>query len=459
MMKSLSSMIVQINEMIWTPLYVIVALCGLYFTLKLKGLQFTHFGKVINFLTGKDRTTERNPNEVAFSPLQAVATSISGSVGTGTIVGIASAVLTGGPGAVFWIWVIGLIGMIIKYVEIVLSMKHRVRNEKNEICGGPMFYISKGLNSKFLAIAYSLALIFASLVSGNIVQINSIANISKSVFPGPNVELIVGIVLAILFIFIILGGTKGIAKISEIMAPIFCGGYIIFALAVILSHYKNIPTVFSLIFTDAFTLQSAAGGAMGYSLMTAVRYGLSRGISAAEIGIGTGAIAHGASSEKDPYKEGLLGIFEVFISCFVVCTFTALVLLLCDPSIPARYGEAIASGGLGALEHMDNSLTLLTKSFATILGGGANIFMWVCIFLFAYTTVIGFYFYGVRAYEYIFGVKTGIIFKIVFIVAILIAPMLTGGLVWQLNDLATALMLVINLVAVILLRKKIFKKD
>ena len=458
----LSSWVTTLNGAIWTPLCFAVALCGLYFTFRTKGLQFTSTKKLINFLSGKDRSeqsTEADSNAVAFSPLQAVATSLSGSVGTGTIVGVAGAVLSGGPGAVFWIWVIGLIGMIVKYVEIVMSMKYRVRNEKNELCGGPMFYISTGLNSKFLSIFYSLSLIFASIVSGNLVQINSIATISKDVFPFPHIELIVGIVLSIMFVFIMLGGTKGIAKISEVMAPIFCGGYILFALAVIFYHYKNIPAVFSMIFSYAFKMKSLMGGTLGYTIMTAVRYGFARGLGAAEIGIGTGAIAHGTSNEKDPYKEGLLGLFEVFISCFVVCTCTALVLLINDPSIPARYNEAISTGGLESLEHMDNSLTLLTNSFASILGSGANIFMWICIFLFAYTTVIGFYFYGVRAYEFVFGYKTSIIYKIIFLTSIVIAPIMTGGLVWELNDLASGFMLIINLTAIILLRKKFFNKD
>lgn len=462
----MESIISLLNETLWTPLYVIVFILGIYFTIKTRGLQFSKFHSVINYLLGKDKDNtnsdkeQNDHNSVSFSPLQAVATSLSGAVGTGNVVGITAAILTGGPGAIFWVWVLGIFGMIIKYVEIVLAMKFRVKNENNELCGGPMFYIEKGLNNKFLANFYAILIILGSLVAGNIVQINSISSITRTTFPIANIELIVGIVLAVLFIFIMLTGTKGIGKISEIMTPIFCGGYIIFSLAVVFYHYKNIPQVFSMIFDNALNFKSFTGGTLGYTILTAVRYGVARGIGCGEIGLGTGAIAHGASSEKDPYKEGLLGIFEVFISCFVVCTCSVLVLLICDVSIPEKYNAALAAGGIESLDHMDGSLTILTNSFASILGtNGSHIFMWVCIFLFAYTTVIGYFFYGERCFEYVFGKKYSFIFKALFIITMVLAPMLKGGLVWELNDLANALMLAVNMIVIFLLRKKFFNKN
>ena len=463
--KVMEGLIGKINEVIWPPLYIVVFLAGIYFTLKSRGLQFTSVRKVVNFLLGKDNSDKKEDkqnlqNEVAFSPLQAVATSLSGAVGTGNVVGITTAILTGGPGAIFWVWVLCLIGMILKYVEIVIAMKFRTKNENNETCGGPMFYISNGLKSNFGGKLFALFIVLASFIGGNVIQINSIASITKKSFPIANIELIVGIVLAVLFVFIILKGTKAIGKISEIMTPIFCGGYIIFAIAVIAFHYKNIPHVFSLIFDNALDFKSLTGGTLGYSILTAMRYGIARGVGCGEIGMGTGAIAHGSSLEKDPYKEGLLGIFEVFISCFVVCTCSVFVMLISDVSIPERYNAALISGGLESLENLDCSLTLLTNSFVTILGNsGANIFMWICIFLFAYTTVIGYYFYGVRCYEYVFGCKTSLIYKIAFLAVIVLSPFLKGGLVWQMNDIANGLLLAFNIVAVFLLRKKFFNRD
>jgi len=462
----MESLISIINEVIWPPLYVIVFLVGLYFTFRSKCLQFTSSRRVFRFLFGKDNAdgaeqdNKQEEGKVAFSPLQAVATSLSGAVGTGNVVGITAAVLTGGPGAIFWVWILGLIGMILKYVEIVISMKFRVRNEHNETCGGPMFYISQGLNCNFLAKLFALIVVFTSFVGGNIVQINSIASITRKSFPIPNIELIVGIASAVLFVFIMLAGTKGIGKISEVMTPIFCGGYIIFGVIVICYHYQNIPAVFSMIFESAFNVKSVSGGALGYSILTAMRYGVARGIGCSEIGMGIGAIAHGSSHEKDPYKEGLLGIFEVFVSCFIVCTFSVVVMLISDISIPERYNAALAAGGVENLENLACSLTLLTNSFASVLGNsGANVFMWVCIFLFAYTTVIGYYFYGVRSYEYVFGGKTTIIYKIIFLAVIVFSPLLKGGLVWELNDIGSALLLGVNIIVLFLLRKKFFNKD
>ena len=445
-------------------MYVIIFVFGIYFTIKTKGLQFTKFNDVINFLFGKDHQKkndgEKDNNDVAFSPLQAVATSLSGAVGTGNVVGITAAVLTGGPGAIFWVWILGLLGMVLKYVEIVLAVKYRTKNEHNEVCGGPMYYISQGLNSKFLANFFAILVVLGSIVGGNVVQINSIASISKNVFPIANIELIVGVTLAALFVLIMFTGTKGIGKISEIMTPIFCGGYIIFALAVICYHYKNIPYVFSMIFRDALDVKSFVGGSLGYTILTAMRYGIARGTGCGEIGMGTGAIAHAASSEKDPYKEGLLGIFEVFVSCFVVCTCSVLVLLITDVSIPERYNAALMTGGLESLENLDCSLTLLTNSFATILGTkGANIFMWICIFLFAYTTTIGYFFYGERSFEYVFGRKFSFIFKIAFIIIMIYSPMLKGGFVWEVNDLSLGVMIAVNIFALFLLRKKFFDKN
>lgn len=461
----MESLVGMVNEVMWTPLYIFIFLIGIYFTFRSKFLQFTSVRKVWRFLLGKDHaedssSSKENKNEVSFSPLQAVATSLSGAVGTGNVVGITAAILTGGPGAIFWVWVLGLIGMILKYVEIVIAMKFRVKNENNETCGGPMFYISKGLNSNFGGKLFALLIVFASFVGGNIIQINSISSITRKSFPVANIELIVGISLAVLFLFIILKGTKAIGKISEIMAPIFCGGYIIFAVVVIAFHYKNIPHVFALIFDNALSLKSLTGGSLGYTILTAMRYGIARGVGCGEIGMGIGSIAHGSSNEKDPYKEGLLGIFEVFISCFVVCTCSVLVMLISDVTIPERYNAALISGGLESLENLDCSLTLLTNSFATILGNeGANVFMWICIFLFAYTTVIGYYFYGVRSYEYVFGCKTSIIYKVLFLAVIVFSPFLKGGLVWQLNDFATGLLLGVNIIAMFLLKKKFFNKN
>lgn len=299
---------------------------GVYLSVRVGFIQVGKFGYMWKNTIGtlfdgkhKDKLVD------GITPFQAVSTALASTVGTGNITGIATAITIGGPGAVFWMWVSAFFGMVTKYSEILLALTFREKNAKGENVGGPMYYIENGLGWKWMAVLFAIFAALASFGIGNMTQSNSIAQALEQTFSIPT--WISGVIVAIVVAVVILGGIKSIASVNEKVVPFMAAFYIVCAVIVLIVNFQNIPHAFALIFENAFTLPSAAGGAAGYTIVMAMRYGFARGVFSNEAGLGSAPIAHAASSTQDPVEQGLWGIFEVFLDTIVICTLTALVVL------------------------------------------------------------------------------------------------------------------------------------
>ena len=379
------------------------------------------------------------------TPFQAVSTALASTVGTGNITGIATAITIGGPGAVFWMWISAFFGMVTKYSEILLALTFREKNVKGENVGGPMYYIENGLGWKWLAVIFAIFATLASFGIGNMTQSNSIAQALEQSFHIPT--LASGIVVAIVVAVVILGGIKSIARVNEKIVPFMAAFYIICAVAVLIVNFREIPHAFGLIFGNAFTLPSAAGGAAGYTIMMAMRYGFARGVFSNEAGLGSAPIAHAASSTKDPVEQGLWGIFEVFLDTIVICTLTALVVL---------------TSGLwgGELDGAPLSIAAFNQAIPHIGGYGVTIGM----VLFATSTMFGWSYYGEKALEYLFkGTSAGtikaaiMVYRCLFVIAAVVGAV--GGLqfIWSIADTLNGLMAIPNLIALLALSGVVIK--
>ena len=299
---------------------------GLFLSIKTNFLQFRKFGFMMkNTVMGMFSKNQHQKDSSGVSPFQAVATAMAGTIGTGSIAGLSTAIVSGGPGAVFWMWISALLGMVTKYSEIVLSLKYREKNDDGKWVGGPMYYIKNGLNIKWLAALFAIFAMVACLGTGNATQSNSIAVALKSTI-GIN-PYITGAVLTAIAIAVILGGMRRIASVNEKLVPIMAVFYVACAVLALFFNIEKVPAAFALIFREAFNFKAAAGGTAGYGIMLAMHYGFSRGVFSNEAGLGSAPIAHAASSTKSPVQQGLWGMFEVFFTTIIICTLSALVIL------------------------------------------------------------------------------------------------------------------------------------
>ena len=432
-----------VNNVIWGwPLMILLLGIGLWLTIRTHGIQFGKFGYVMKNTLGKIFKREKTADKGAVTPFQAVSTALSATVGTGNIAGVAGAIALGGPGAVFWMWVAALLGMATKYSEIVLAIRYRERNKKGDWIGGPMYYIKNGLgkNWKWLAAIFCILGTLASFGIGNIAQINTISNAFNNVithFSGieSNVTyLIIGIILAILLGLILIGGIKRIGAVTEKLVPFMAAIYIIFALVIVFANIKNIGSAFGMIFSCAFgDFRAIGGGAAGFGIMMAMRRGFSRGMFSNEAGLGSAPIAHAAADAKGPVQQGIFGVFEVFIDTIVICTLTALVILMSGVDI--TWGQ-------------NAGVELTTSAFSTILGQDfATIFMAIAIFCFAFSTAIGWGLYGSRCVEYLFGTKAIRFYQVIFILVVIAGATMDLGLVWDISDTLNGMMAIPNLIA------------
>lgn len=420
----------MVRSVVWGPLMLLLmAFIGLYFTLRTRFFQFTKLGKVLRHtLMGK----REKGAEGTVSPLQATSTALAGTMGTGNIVGIATAITAGGAGAVFWMWVSAFLGMMTKYAEIVLAVKFREKNDAGELVGGPMYYIEKGLGQKWLAVLFAVFCTLASFGIGNMTQVNAISQTLSTSF---GIEpLLSGVVCAVLVGFVILGGMKRIAGITSAIVPLLSVFYIAGALAAICFRASALPEAFSMIFSQAFEFRSVGGGVLGYGFSQAVRFGFSRGVFSNEAGLGSAPIAHASSHTEEPAEQGLWGIFEVFADTIVVCTLTALVIL--------------TSGvfGTGNLDGAD----LTAAAFSQSLGKSAGIFLSVSVSLFAFATLIGWCYYGERCVEYLFHSRRAVLYyRSVYVVLIVLGAVMELHLVWDISDTLNGCMAIPNLIAVL----------
>ena len=415
---------------------------GLFLTIRNGGVQFLHFGHAMKNTVGR-MFQKQEAGEGAVTPMQAVTTALSATVGTGNIVGTTQAIAMGGYGAVFWLWLAAVMGMVTKYSEIVLAIKFRERDSKGDWVGGPMYYISKGLgkNWKWLAALFAVLAPLASFGIGNMSQVNSITGsvigacaAFTEVSSGMELALkwIMGILLAILVAVILLGGIKRIGAVTEKLIPFMSIFYIIFTIIVIGAHVGNIPSAFKMIFATAFTPQAMFGATTGIVLKQTIIWGLRRSAFSNEAGLGSAAIAHAAADTKGPVNQGLYGIFEVFVDTIVICSLTALTIICSGVDIPfgTRPGSEVITAALG-----------------TVFGGKfAALFMAIALALFAFSTVLGWSLYGTRCVQYLFGHRAVRVFQVIFILVVVIGCVSPLEFVWDVADTLNGLMAIPNFI-------------
>ena len=320
----------KVNSIVWgIPMLLLLLAAGLYLTVGTRFFQVTKFGYVLKntifSMFRKGKNAEKTKDKDAISPFQALATALAATVGTGNIVGVATAIAAGGAGAIFWMWVSAFFGMMTKYAEIVLGIYFRHKNEKGEWVGGPMYYIEKGLHQKWLAVLFAVFCLLASFGIGSVAQVNGIATAMEGAFHIPNY--VTGIVICLLAGFIVFGGLKRIVTVTEKFVPLMGLWYCVGGLVVSVANIRNILPAFGEIFRSAFQLKSVGGGVMGYGIARAMRYGFARGIFSNEAGLGSSVLVHSSADVKEPVEQGLWGIFEVFFDTIVICTLTALAIL------------------------------------------------------------------------------------------------------------------------------------
>ena len=456
---TLSQFISTIDDIAWGPVMLILLVgTGFYLSFRMGFLQFTRIPYWWKNTAGKLlHKHEAGAGEV--TPLQALTTALAATVGTGNIAGVTGAIFIGGPGAVFWMWVAALVGMMTKYSEVVLAVRYRERNAKGDWVGGPMYYIKNGLgkNWAWLGGVFCILAALAAFGIGNATQVQSIADaINNAIdsftpnaaatfqFLGSPVRIttfIVGIIVAIIVALVLFGGIKRIGQVTEKLVPFMAVVYIVAALAVIIVNIGQIGKVFGMIFQGAFSPDAAIGGVFGITVLTSMKKGVGRGCFSNEAGLGSAPIAHAATSETDPVRQGLYGIFEVFMDTIVICTLTSLTVLTVYSAggIDITWG----SGGNGS-----NVAAAMSTVFGSKLGA---VIIAVCLSLFALSTILSWSLYGTRCFEYLFGVKATKVYQALFICFVIIGATMSLADAWNLADALNGFMAIPNLIALLAL--------
>ena len=446
MLATIESINNVVNNFIWgVPAMICIVGVGLLLSIRTGFLQIRKFPYAMKVTIGR-MLKKREASDGALTPFQAVCTALAATVGTGNIAGVAGAIAIGGPGAVFWMWISALLGMCTKFSEVTLAVHFREKNAEGDLVGGPMYYIKNGLKKQWHWLAYLFAAFGVLTVfgTGNATQVNTITTAIDSalynygVISEQNVStlnLVIGIILAVLIGLILLGGIKRIGQVAEKLVPFMAVIYIILAIGVVILNYRNIPTVFASIFKGAFSPASVTGGAVG-SFFMSMKKGVSRGIFSNEAGLGTGSIAHACADTRKPVKQGFFGIFEVFVDTIVICTLTALV-ILCS-GVPVGYGDAAGA-----------ELTIL--GFTSTFGSWVSIFTAIAMCCFAFSTIIGWGLYGTRCVEFLLGTRANRPFMILYALVAIVGATMELGLMWNIAETFNGLMVIPNLIAVFLL--------
>lgn len=441
-----------VNNFIWgVPAMICIIGVGLYLTLRSKFIQIRRFPFAMKSTLGKMFHREKAADG-AITPFQAVCTALAATVGTGNIAGVAGAIAIGGPGAVFWMWISAVLGMCTKFSEVTLAVHYREKNKHGDWVGGPMYYIKNGLRKHWHWLAYLFALfgVLAVFGTGNATQVNTITTAINSALLNYNVlpetslpasNLVIGIIITVLIALILLGGIKRIGKVTEKLVPVMAALYIILAAGVILLNINHVPEVFSSIIEGAFRPSAITGGAVG-SFFLSMKKGVSRGIFSNEAGLGTGSIAHACADTEEPVKQGLFGIFEVFMDTIIICTLTALVILLSGIAVP--YGSAAGA-------------ELTIAGFTNTYGNWVSIFTAIAMCCFAFSTTISWGLYGARCIEFLFSSKVIKPFMIVYSLVAIIGATVDLGLIWSIAETFNGLMAIPNLIALFLLAPTVMK--
>ncbi len=430
-----------INGIVWGPFMLFVLLgTGIFYTIKLHFFQIRKFPLWWKMTVGSVIKKEKSVGSgKGISSFQAMTAALAGAIGTGNIVGVAGAVALGGAGAIFWMWVAAFFGMATIYAENILGMKFRIRTDSG-FAGGPMYYIERGLGFRRLAVVFAVLCALASLGMGNITQSNSASAALRECF-GINTAAS-GAVMAAAAGIIISGGIGRIARLTEKLIPAAGILYLITAIAVIAFHYRMIPAVLIRIITEAFDIRCAAGGFMGYGMARAVKYGISRGVFSNEAGLGSSPIVHSAAEGESYVKQGMWGVFQVFIDTIVLCTIMALCILTSGTDTSSSDGVSIS-----------------IKSFESVFGSYGRIIIALSIVIFAFATLISWCYYGEKSIEYLFGAKFVPLYRIIYTAAVLCGSILNIRLVWDISDTLNGLMAIPNLIALIFLNRHIDYKE
>lgn len=426
-----------ISGFVWgAPLLILLLGTGIYLTVGLRALPVRRLGYGVRMMWGGRRPGEGAEGEI--TPFQALMTSLSATIGTGNIAGVATAIYLGGPGAVFWMWLTALVGMATKYAEAVLAVTYRETDSDGRYVGGPMYYIRNGLGSSWawLGATFAFFAMIAAFGIGNTVQSNSVAQALEGSFGLPT--LVTGLVLALLTFAVIVGGVRRIGAVAERLVPLMAALYILGALVILLVNIADVPAAFATIFGDAFTGTAATGGFAGAGLLAAIRFGVARGVFSNEAGLGSAPIAHAAAQTRDPVRQGTVAMLGTFIDTIVVCTMTALVIITTG---------AWTSGETGA--------ELSALAFENGLPGG-DLIVTLGLVVFAFTTILGWSYYGERAAEYLFGTRIIMPFRLLWVVALVVGAIGNLGIIWLVADIMNALMALPNLIALIALSGTVF---
>lgn len=436
-MKIVEDLLNQLSSWVWGPVMLAFLLgIGIYLMFGLRAFPWRNTGRAFVLLWN----TRKNEQEGDISPFQALMTSLSATIGTGNIAGVATAIALGGPGAVFWMWMTALFGMATKYAEAVLAVEYRELDEDGRHVGGPMYYIKNGLGDKWqwLAVIFALLGALAAFGIGNMVQANSVADAVESLFHVPVWQ--TGAVLTVLSAAVILGGLSRIAEVASKLVPTMAIAYIVGALIVIFINIEQVPQALLLIVCSAFTETAAIGGFAGAAVWAAIRFGVARGVFSNEAGLGSAPIAHAAAKTNNPVQQGMIAMLGTFIDTLVICTMTALVIILTG---------VWSSGETGA--------ALSTLAFDTGIPGWGGYIVVFGLVVFAFTTILGWSYYGERCAEFLFGVKVIWPYRILWLCAIPVGAMGKLGLIWLMADVMNGLMAIPNLIALGLLSPVIFK--
>ena len=449
----------KVNGFVWgLPMLILLVGTGILMTCLTKCFQVSHFKHWVKNTIGgifKDShvTAHTAKEDMQISQFQSLCTALAATIGTGNIAGVAAAIAAGGPGAIFWMWIVAFFGMMTNFSENVLGIYYRRRNEKDEWCGGAMYYLRDGLGSKkgckqigaALALMFSVFCVLASFGIGNMSQVNSIAVNLNSVFHLP--FFVTGLVLMLIAGLVIVGGLKRIASVTEKLVPFMAVIYLIGALAVFVVNIDQVGAVFAAIIKGAFGMRAVGGGIVGSGVAMALQWGMKRGVFSNEAGLGSSVMVHSSSNVREPVVQGMWGIFEVFADTIVVCTLTAF---------------AVLSSGLVDLEtgkvlSENVSTALVAEAFSTVFGGLGGAFIAIAILFFAFSTVLGWSQYGSKGFEYLFGRTAVKLYQIIFVVFIFVGSTMDLALAWDLSDTFNGLMAIPNLIGVIALSGTVMK--
>ena len=453
MLEFITNLNQVVNQFIWgVPAMVCILGVGLYLSIRTGFLQIRKFRYAIHTTLGR-MFKKKEASDGAITPFQAVCTALAGTVGTGNIAGVAGAIALGGPGAVFWMWCSAILGMCTKFAEVTLAVHFHERSASGQLVGGPMYYISNGLGKKWhwLALLYSLFGVLTVFGTGNATQVNTItAAINSAVqnfytipeSTASKMNLIIGIVIAVLIAVVLLGGIKRIGNVAERLVPFMALLYIVMSLGVVIVNIGRLPEVFVSIIGGAFTPKGFTGGVVG-SMFLSMKKGVSRGIFSNEAGLGTGSIAHACADTEKPVKQGMFGIFEVFADTIIICTLTALVILCSGTTV--NYGHAAGA-------------ELTISGFTSVYGGWITIFTALALCCFAFTTIIGWGLYGSRCISFLFSTEKVVRpFLVVYSLVAILGATVDLGLLWDIADTFNGLMSIPNLIGIFLLSGTVVK--